>query len=61
MSKIKVITGMGSIGLGLILILLDIALIFPTIFFIGLGIGLIIFRKDERVIEQIKNKPKKNR
>lgn len=52
MSKLKIIAGIVSIIIGIVLLFISAAAIIGGIILIILGIALIIFRKDENTIEE---------
>jgi hypothetical protein len=52
MSKLKIISGTASIILGIVLLFISPTTIIPGILIIILGIGFIIFRRDENIIEE---------
>jgi hypothetical protein len=52
MSKLKIISGTASIILGIVLLFISPTTIIPGILLIILGIGFIIFRRDENIIEE---------
>ena len=52
MSKLKIIAGIVLIVIGIVLFFISAAAIVAGIILIILGIALIIFRKDENIIEE---------